>query len=76
MDGTLGHAVYQKRTHMDLYLHTKWVQHLTQKGAVLAMLVWGAGMLCGAGSLREELQYDRKVFKRNGYSVSDIRWVL
>jgi hypothetical protein len=38
--------------------------YLTQKRAVPAVLVRGTGMLCDGGSLREELQYHRKVFKQ------------
>jgi len=31
-DGTLGHTVYRKPTHIDLYLHAKFNHHVAKKG--------------------------------------------
>jgi hypothetical protein len=39
LDGTLGHMVYRKSTHTDLYLHAKSEHHQAQKRAVLTTLV-------------------------------------
>jgi hypothetical protein len=38
LDGTLGHTVYRKLTHTDLYLHAKSEPHPAQKRAVLTTL--------------------------------------
>lgn len=39
-DGTLGHKVYRKPTHMDLYLHAFTCNHLAHKRSVLSTLVY------------------------------------
>jgi hypothetical protein len=39
LDGTLGHTVYRKSTHTDLYLHAKSEHHPAQKRAVLTTLI-------------------------------------
>jgi hypothetical protein len=38
-DGSLGHSVYRKPTHTDLYLHAKSEHRPAQKRAVLSTLV-------------------------------------
>jgi hypothetical protein len=38
-DGSLGHSVYRKSTHTELYLHAKSKHHPAQKQAVLTTLV-------------------------------------
>jgi hypothetical protein len=39
LDGTLGHTVYRKSTHTDLYLYAKSEHHPAQKRAVLTTLI-------------------------------------
>jgi hypothetical protein len=73
LDGTLGHTVYRKLTHTDLYLHAKSEYHLEQKRAVLTTLIQCARILCDLDSLRKETEHLRDTFQRNRYSKSKIR---
>jgi hypothetical protein len=73
LDGTLGHMVYRKSTHMDLYLHTKLEHHPAQKRAVLTALIQRAKTLCNPDSLGKEIQPLKDTFPGNGYSKSEIR---
>ena len=57
LDGLLGHTMYRKPTHTDLYLHANSEHHPTQKQAVMSTLVHRAKMICDAESLEEELQH-------------------
>jgi hypothetical protein len=72
-DGSLGHSVYRKSTHTDLYLHARSAHHPAQKRAVLTTLVRRAKTLCDSESLRREIQHLKGVFLQNGYSKHDIR---
>jgi hypothetical protein len=73
LDGTLGHTVYRKTTHTDLYLHAKSEHHPAQKRVVLTTLIRRAKTLCDLDSLEKEIQHLRETFQRNGYSKSEIR---
>jgi hypothetical protein len=73
LDGTLGHTVYRKSTHTDLYLHAKSEHHLAQKRAVLTTLIQCAKTLCDPDSLGKEIQHLRYALQKNGYSKNEIR---
>jgi hypothetical protein len=38
-DGSIGHSIYRKCTHTDIYLHAKSYHHPSQKHRVLATLI-------------------------------------
>jgi hypothetical protein len=69
LDGSLGHTVYRKPMHTDLYLHAESAHHPAQKNWVLRTLVHRE-------SIGEELQHLKKTFRKNGYSERDISHVL
>jgi hypothetical protein len=75
-DSSLGHSVYRKSTHTDLYLHAKSAHQPAQKRAVLTTLVRRARTLCDSESLRGEIQHLKGVFLQNEYSKNDIRRAL
>jgi hypothetical protein len=62
-DGLLGHSVYRKPTHTDLYLHAESAHHPTQKNGVLRTLVHRAKTICDTESIGEELQHLKKTFR-------------
>ena len=72
-DGSLGHKVYRKPTHTNLYLHQNSHHHPTNKQSVLASLIHRAKALCDQNSLTQELEFLTTVFKDNGYSPQQIR---
>ena len=76
LDGLLGHTMYRKPTHTDLYLHANSEHHPTQKQAVMSTLVHQAKIICDTGSLEEELQHLQKTFRKNGYSKRGINHTL
>jgi hypothetical protein len=67
-DGSLGHRVYRKPTHTNLYLHQKSHHHPAHKHSVLSSLVHRATALCDQESITQELTFLTQVFKQNGYS--------
>jgi DNA-binding transcriptional MerR regulator len=75
-DGSLGHTVYRKPIHTDLYLHAKSTHNPAQKKWVLLSHIHRARRLFDADSLDKELQHLKGNFKKNGYSNKDIRRAL
>ena len=73
MDGSLGHRVYRKPTHTNLYLHQKSHHHPANKHSVLSSLVHRATTLCDQESLAPELTFLTHVFQHNGYSHQQIQ---
>ena len=73
MDGSLGHKVYRKPTHTNLYLHQKSHHHPANKHSVLSSLVHRAKALSDQDSLAPELTFLTNVFKQNGYSHQQIQ---
>jgi len=73
MDGSLGHKIYQKPSHTNLYLHQKSHHHPANKHSVLSSLVHRAKALCDQASLAPELTFLTNVFKQNGYSHQQIQ---
>jgi hypothetical protein len=57
LNGSLGHMVYRKPTHTDLYLHAESEHHPAQKNEVLRTLIHRAKTICDMESLGEELQH-------------------
>jgi hypothetical protein len=76
LDGSLGHKVYCKHTHTDLYLNTKSHHHPTNKQVVLSTLIHRARALCDANSPQAKLVFLRDVFKQNGYNDRHIHRAL
>jgi len=73
MDGSLGHKIYRKPTHTNLYLHQNLHHHPANKHSALASLMHRAKGLCDDDSLTQELEFLTTVFKDNGYSPQQIR---
>ncbi|PNF22911.1 hypothetical protein B7P43_G13899, partial [Cryptotermes secundus] len=74
-DGSLGHRVYRKSTHTNLYLNAA-SHHPSKKQAALSTLVHRARALCDQDSLHAELVLLKDVFKKNGYNNRQIHRVL
>jgi hypothetical protein len=66
-DGFLGHRVYRKPTHTNLYLNAGSHHHPSNKQAALSTLVHRARALCDQDSLPVELVLLRDIFRQNGY---------
>jgi hypothetical protein len=75
-DGSLGHKVYHKPTHTNLYLNAKSHHHPSNKQAVLSTLIHRARALLDEDSLQAELVFLRDVFKQNGYNDRQIHRAL
>jgi hypothetical protein len=67
-DGTLGHKVYRKPTHTNLYLNANSHHHPSSKQALLNTMVHTVHSLCDSDSLRHELDFLKITFKKNGYN--------
>jgi hypothetical protein len=74
-DGSLGHKVYGKLTHTNLYLHMKCEHHPAQKRAVLT-IIQHAQMICDASSLDAVIKHLRNTFRQNRYSNNIIKQAL
>jgi hypothetical protein len=61
-NGSLGHKVYRKPTHTNLYLHHRSHNHTANKQSVLSSLIHRARSLCDQESLPQELQFLTTVF--------------
>jgi hypothetical protein len=71
-DGSLGHEVYRKPTHTNIYLNAKSHHHPSNKQAVLSTLIHRARALCDVECLQAELVLLKDVFKENGYNDRQI----
>jgi hypothetical protein len=67
-DGSLGHKVYRKPTHTNLYLHQLSHHHSANKHFVLSSLTHRARALCDQESLAHELEFLTTVLKNNKYN--------
>ena len=72
-DGSVGHRVYRKPTHTNLYLHRKSHHHPANKHSVLSSLVHRATALCDQESLAPELTFLTQDFEQNCYSHQQIQ---
>jgi hypothetical protein len=75
-DSSLGHRVYGKPTHTNLYLSATSHLHPVNKQAVLFTLVHRAKAICDSNSLPQELKFLHKTFRDNGYSEWQILHAL
>jgi hypothetical protein len=74
--GSLGHKVYRKPTHTNLYLNAKSHHHPSNKQAVLSTLIHRARALCDEDSLKAGLLFLKDVFRENGYNDRQIQRAL
>jgi hypothetical protein len=72
-DGSLGHKVYRKPTHTNLYLHQIPHHHPANKYSVLSFLIHRAHARCDQDSLSQELNFLTTIFKHNGYNDRQIQ---
>jgi hypothetical protein len=75
-DGSLGHKVYRKPTHTNLYLNAKSHHQPPNKQAVLSTLIHRARALCDEDSLQAGLVFLSDIFKQNGYNDRQIHRAL
>ena len=75
-DGTLGHSVYRKPTHTDLYLNGGSHHHPAQLNSVIKTLIHRAYSVSDRESLPEELKHLRTTFLQNGYPLRDVNRAL
>ena len=73
---TLGHKVYRKPTHTNLYLQQSSHHHPANKQSVLTSLIHRARSLCDEESLPQDLEFLSLVFKNNGYNQRQIQRAL
>jgi len=71
--GSLGHKVYCKPTHTNLYLHKNLHHHPANKQSVLASLIHRAEALGDQDSLTQVLEFLTTVFKDNEHSPQQIQ---
>jgi hypothetical protein len=71
-DSLLGHTVYRKPTHMDLYLRTN-SDHHPQKQVALETFIYWAKTMCASASLVKEISHLKMIFRKNGCSNRDIK---
>jgi hypothetical protein len=67
-DGSLGHRVYRKPTHTNLYLSAMSTITPPIKQATLSTLVHRARALCDQESLPAELDFLKDIFRQNDYN--------
>jgi hypothetical protein len=75
-DGTLGHDVYRKPTHTDLYLNAESHHHPSQKNSVLCTLIHRAKSIADEENFPKEIRRLKKTFAQNGYSKQQINVAL
>lgn len=70
-DGTFGHCVYRKPTHIDRYLHATSHHHPAQKQAVLNALAYRANRTLKRFSNKEHFKEEKahltNALEKNGY---------
>jgi hypothetical protein len=62
-NGSLGHRVYRKPTHTNVYLHHNSHHHPSHKYSVLTSLIHRATAICDQDSLKQELEFLTTVLK-------------
>jgi hypothetical protein len=72
-NGFLGHIVYRKPTHTNLYLHQNSHRHSSHKQSVLTSLIHKATAICHQDSINQELELLTTMFRNNRYSTQQIR---
>lgn len=61
-DGCVGHRVYRKPTHTDIYLNANSCHHPAEKRSVLNTLIHHAVSVSDTDSSQAELRYLRSLF--------------
>jgi len=72
-DGSLGHRVYEKPTHTNLYLHWNSHHHPANKTISPGFPDYRAKALSDKDSLIQELKFLTTIFKDNGYNPEQIQ---
>lgn len=72
VDGSPGHSVYRKPTHIGLYLNKNRHYHPAQKQAGLSTSVYRARAISDGPSVQGELVFLRTTFQHNGLGVYEI----
>jgi hypothetical protein len=75
-DGFLGHRVYRKPTHTNLYLNAELYHNPANKPSMLLSLVHRARAICNQTSLPGELEFLYSMLKQNGYNDMEIHCTL
>ncbi|KAJ4425835.1 hypothetical protein ANN_27461 [Periplaneta americana] len=75
-DGTLGHSVYRKPMHTDLYLNGRSHHHPAQKRTVLSTLLHRARGISDKESLPSEIRHLRKMYQQNNFGNREIGLAL
>ncbi|XP_032678536.1 uncharacterized protein LOC116847549 [Odontomachus brunneus] len=70
-DGSLGHQVYRKPTHINRYLHAKSHQRPAQKQSVLDSLIYRALAICDKNRIQRNLKDLRNTLQNNGYTTKE-----
>ena len=71
-DSGLGHTVYRKPTHTDLYLNRNSNHHPSQKFGIIRTLAERAKKICQPSQLQAEFEHLNNAFLANGYSRREI----
>ena len=69
----MGHEVYRKKTHTNIYLHASSHHHHSQKMRVLNTLMTRALRILDNGHIHKERMHLAEALMRNGYSIKEIR---
>jgi len=75
-DVSLGHTVYKKPTHTNLYLNIGLHHHPANKHSVPATLAHQVRTICNQKSFPGELEFLHSMSKQNGYSDRQIHCAL
>jgi hypothetical protein len=75
-NGSLGHGVFRKKTHTDLYLNADSHYHPSQKRGVLTTLLHRARSIADEENLPKELDHLQKTFQENGFSRREVNQAL
>jgi hypothetical protein len=73
---SLGHSVYRKPTHTDLFLSGRSHHHPAQKNGVLRTLIHRVKAVSDAEHLKSEIEHLRTAFRSNGFTEEDIKVAL
>ncbi|KAJ4430702.1 hypothetical protein ANN_19293 [Periplaneta americana] len=71
-NGSLGHAVYRKPTHTNLYLNANSLHHKAQQMGILNTLAHRAVSISDPEQLDTEFQHLKLTLQQNGYLAKDI----
>jgi predicted GIY-YIG superfamily endonuclease/uncharacterized protein (UPF0335 family) len=72
-NGKLGHKVYRKPTHTELYLNANSYHHPAQKQAVISTLIHRALEISDKRNKQQEISHVCQTLKVNGYNINNIQ---